>query len=90
MIDHFSDDRSDPRVFFAHLLLQFRLALTSNNHSVSEIDSISGFVTRKSVALAIYPTAASLINHSCDPNTSTVAMANAAGLQGENWDFSLC
>ena len=93
-LSHFADERRDPLVFFADLLMQFRLALISNNHSVSglptftlelfclltlmtdtffpEITSIGNNVTRKPFALGVFPTAASLLNHSCDPNSATV------------------
>ena len=41
---------------------------------ISEITSIGGNVTRKPYALGVFPTAASLLNHSCDPNSATVVL----------------
>ena len=41
---HFADERRDPLVFFANLLMQFRLALISNNHSVSGLPTASYLV----------------------------------------------
>ena len=40
----------------------------------SEITSIANNVTRKPYALGVFPTAASLLNHSCDPNSATVIL----------------
>ena len=41
---HFADERRDPVVFFANLLMQFRLALISNNHSISGLPTASYFI----------------------------------------------
>ena len=40
----------------------------------SEITSISHCVARTPYALGVFPTAASLLNHSCDPNSATVVL----------------
>ena len=42
-LSHFADERKDPLVFFATLLMQFRLALISNNHSISGSPPTSSF-----------------------------------------------
>lgn len=71
----------DDRVRFARLLLHtFSVALT-NNHSVSEVSppppggdpatSLQGF-QRYTTGNCIFGRTASLVNHSCDPNTSTL------------------
>jgi hypothetical protein len=43
-----------------------------NNHSIVEIVGVPIGVDRQKVAVGLFPTVASLLNHSCDPNTSTV------------------
>ena len=39
-LSHFADERRDPLVFIATLLMQFRLALISNNHSISGLSTL--------------------------------------------------
>ncbi len=41
---------------------------------ILEISKVAESVSRDPYGLAIFPTAASLLNHSCDPNTSTVTL----------------
>jgi hypothetical protein len=51
-------------------------AVQCNNHSMVEIGSVPMGVDRDRVGLALFPTVASLLNHSCDPNTAPVMVAN--------------
>ena len=50
---------------------------TTTTRDSSEITSISHCVTRTPYALGVFPTAASLLNHSCDPNSATVVLKGA-------------
>ena len=45
-----------------------------------EITSIDLHVTRSMVGCAVFPVAASVINHSCDPNTATVVTMEEEGI----------
>ena len=40
-------------------------------------------MTRKPYALGVFPTAASLLNHSCDPNSATVVLRGETSDDGE-------
>jgi hypothetical protein len=68
------DLRQDLKVYFTGLLFQFGLAVLSNNHGISEITA--GQLNRTKYGLAFYPKSASLMNHSCNPNTGTVVIKN--------------
>ena len=47
-----------------------------NNHAVVEIDAVPNCVERRKIGVALFPTVASVLNHSCDPNTATVMVGN--------------
>ena len=46
---HFGDERRDPLTFFGHLLMQFRLALICNNHSISGLSTADLVVVRSNL-----------------------------------------
>ena len=70
----------EERVTFASLLFQAYCTLFCNVHSISEIDSVgtqealkpesSPGITRSSTGIVLFPKVASMMNHSCDPNTA--------------------
>jgi len=47
-------------------------ATECNNHAINEVVGVPLGVERNRIGLGLFPTVASIINHSCDPNTSTV------------------
>ena len=61
---------------FAGLIFHAYSVILPNNHSVGEVDSsdLNGFVgiKRKLVGNCVFARVASILNHSCDPNTSPV------------------
>ncbi len=79
LLSHFADGRRrSPRVFFCHLLLVFYAAVQSNNHAVQEVSSVDARgVGRTILGNAVFPHAASCLNHSCDPNTAPVVLAGS-------------
>ena len=72
----------DTRVKFAGLLFHSYCAILSNSFAVSEIDASDvdenkkphniNRIQRTITGNAVFPTPASLINHSCDPNTTCI------------------
>lgn len=68
------DERSQPEVFFLHLLFHFYTVVQSNNHSLLELTHVGTSVEKDIVGNALFPTVASILNHSCDPNTSPVVI----------------
>ena len=70
----FSDERSQLKVFFLHLLFHFYSVVQSNNHSIQDLKYIGETVKRGIVGNALFPTVASIMNHSCDPNSTPVVI----------------
>ena len=66
----------EKRIMFAGLIFHAYSVILPNNHSVGEVDSsdLNGFVgiKRKLVGNCVFARVASILNHSCDPNTSPV------------------
>ena len=70
----------EERVFFAILLFQAYCIMFCNVHSISEIDSVetqqelksesNHGITRASTGIVLFPKVASMMNHSCNPNTA--------------------
>ena len=70
----------EERVMFAGFLFQAYCTLFCNVHSISEIDSVetqeelksesNHGITRASTGIVLFPKVASMMNHSCDPNTA--------------------
>ena len=70
----------EERVMFASLLFQAYCIMFCNVHSISEIDSVetqeklksesNPGITRASTGIVLFPKVASIMNHSCDPNTA--------------------
>ena len=70
------------RIMFAGLIFQAYSVILSNNHTVGEVDSLnienelelSSFVgiKRNLIGNCVFARVASILNHSCDPNTSPV------------------
>ncbi|XP_040572969.1 SET and MYND domain-containing protein 4 isoform X1 [Lepeophtheirus salmonis] len=72
LLKSFTDERSNVKVFIGCLIYRFYSGIISNNHSISEVSSIEMSIKLKSNGLAVFPLAASIFNHSCDPNTAPV------------------
>merc|ERR1712012_1545989 len=66
----------EKRIMFTGLIFHAYSVILPNNHSVGEVDSseLNGFVgiKRKLVGNCVFARVASILNHSCDPNTSPV------------------
>ena len=70
----------EERVMLAGFLFQAYCILFCNVHSISEIDSVetreklksesNPSITRASTGIVLFPKVASMMNHSCDPNTA--------------------
>ena len=70
----------EDRIMFAGLIFQAYCILLSNVHSLSEMDSSKTQkdlesesylgIRRSIIGNALFPMAASILNHSCDPNTA--------------------
>ena len=70
------------RIMFSGLIFQAYSVTLSNNHTIGEVDSLnvenelelSSFVgiKRNLTGNCVFPRVASILNHSCDPNTSPV------------------
>ena len=70
----------EERVMFASLLFQAYCIMFCNVHSISEVDSVetqehsqsetNHGITRASTGIVLFPKVASMMNHSCDPNTA--------------------
>ena len=61
---------------FAGLIFHAYSVILPNNHSVGEVDNseLKSFVgiKRNLLGNCVFPRVASILNHSCDPNTSPV------------------
>ena len=65
---------------FAEFLFKAHSIMFCNVHSISEIDSVETSkdlesesncgITRASTGIVLFPKVASMMNHSCDPNTA--------------------
>ena len=72
----------EDRIMFAGLIFQAYCILLSNVHSLSEMDSSKTQkdlesesylgIRRSIIGNALFPMAASILNHSCDPNTACI------------------
>ena len=72
----------EDRIIFAGLIFQAYCILLSNVHSLSEMDSSKTQkdlesesylgIRRSIIGNALFPMAASILNHSCDPNTACI------------------
>ena len=70
----------EERLMFAELLFNAHSIMFCNVHSISEIDSVetqkdlksesNSGITRASTGIVLFPKVASMMNHSCDPNTA--------------------
>ena len=70
------------RIMFAGFLFHAYSVLLSNVHAVSELDSsgikddqeseTSSIIKRNTTGSGLFPKTASILNHSCDPNTTCV------------------
>ena len=73
---HSSDVELERRIMFVGLIFHAYSVILPNNHSVGEVDSseLNGFVgiKRNIVGNCVFARVASVLNHSCDPNTSPV------------------
>ena len=71
----FNDERNKSEVYFTSLIFHFMLAGASNNHGVAAMtseDHKNQHGKKLKIATAIFPGTASLLNHSCNPNTSSL------------------
>lgn len=50
-------------------LFHFYAVMQSNNHSIQEVCGTVPHVQKRPLGSALYPAAASILNHSCDPNS---------------------
>merc|ERR1719414_2459655 len=66
----------EKRIMFAGLIFHAYSVILPNNHSVGEVDNsdLKSFVgiKRNLLGNCVFPRVASILNHSCDPNTSPV------------------
>ena len=70
----------EERLMFAEFLFKAHSIMFCNVHSISEIDSVetqkdlklesNSGITRASTGIVLFPKVASMMNHSCDPNTA--------------------
>ena len=70
--DHFKDLRRSPDIFFTSLIFHFMLASYSNSFALQVLMSQN---KKQKYGLAIFP-ASTLLNHSCNPNTTVVTQKN--------------
>ena len=76
------NDYSDTRIMFASLLFHTYSAILSNSLAISEINAAEAQENQKANTVnriqrtitgnAVFPRCASMINHSCDPNTTCI------------------
>ena len=71
-LNTFNDERKNPQVYFTYLLFHFILAVKSNCFGIQALTSTMFENEKRDYAIGIFSKAASLLNHSCNPNTSVV------------------
>lgn len=68
----------DDQTVMFQIICHYHAALLSNIHTTSELRNANNFqVTTSPVAIALFPDIALHINHSCDPNTFVIDMADS-------------